>query len=54
MELKLNSLPSIAGIVNSAGVLDDKSFLDIDRKSYRDVMASKVDGKDLICMAYYY
>ncbi len=47
LEEKLNGLPSIAGIVNSAGILDDKMFMEIDRQSYREVMASKVNGKDL-------
>ncbi len=47
LEEKLNGLPSIAGIVNSAGILDDKMFMEIDRQSYREVMASKVNGKNL-------
>ncbi len=48
LEEELKNLPSIAGIVNSAGVLDDKMFSDIDRSSYQKVMTPKINGKTII------
>ena len=41
----LDELPPVAGVVNSAGVLDDKEFHKIDRSSYQKVMRPKVNGK---------
>ena len=40
----LDRLPPVAGVVNSAGVLDDKEFYKIDRSSYQKVMGPKVNG----------
>ncbi len=47
LEEALDGLPSIAGAVNSAAVLDDKTFMSIDRESYQKVMASKINCKIL-------
>ena len=41
----LDKLPPVAGVINSAGVLDDKEFYKIDRNSYQKVMGPKVNGK---------
>ena len=41
----LEKLPPVAGVINSAGVLDDKEFYKIDRNSYQKVMGPKVNGK---------
>ena len=41
----LEKLPPVAGVVNSAGVLDDKEFHKINRSSYQKVMGPKVNGK---------
>ena len=35
----------IAGIVNSAVVLDDRLFRDVDTDNYRKVMGPKINGK---------
>ena len=41
---ELRQSPKLAGIVNSAAVLDDKLFQDVERENYRKVMAPKVQG----------
>ena len=41
---ELQKSPKLAGIVNSAAVLDDKLFQDVDRENYRKVMAPKLQG----------
>ena len=41
----LDELPPVAGLINSAGVLDDKEICKIDRDSYGKVMGPKVNGK---------
>ena len=35
---------SFGGIINSAAVLDDKLFKDVDRESYRRVFGPKITG----------
>ena len=45
LDKRLDALPPVAGVINSAGILDDKEFTDIDRASYRRVMGPKVNGK---------
>eukprot|EP00794_Sanderia_malayensis_P013962 gene13962-15419_t len=44
LENFLIDLPPVAGVVNSAAVLDDKLFKDVDRENYRKVMAPKICG----------
>lgn len=41
---KLNSLPSVAGIVNSAMVLKDQFIRDFTFESFSVVMGSKIKG----------
>ena len=43
----LDKLPPVAGLINSAGVLDDKEIFKIDRDSYRKVLGPKVNGTSL-------
>ena len=45
LEENLDKLPPVAGVINSAGVLDDKECHNIDRSSYRRVMGPKINGK---------
>ena len=42
---KLESLPSVAGIVNSAMVLKDQFIKDFTFESFKDVMGPKIKGK---------
>ena len=35
----------LAGVVNSAAVIDDKLFQDVDRESYQRVMQPKITGR---------
>ena len=44
LDAQLDRLPPVAGVVNSAGVLDDRPFQDIDVSSYKKVMSPKVTG----------
>ncbi len=44
LENFLKDLSPLAGVVNSAAVLDDKLFKDVDRSNYRKVMAPKICG----------
>ena len=44
LDAQLDRLPPVAGVVNSAGVLDDRPFQDIDVSSYKRVMSPKVTG----------
>lgn len=41
---KLDDLPEVAGIINSAGIVDDKEVTNIDKDSYQRVMNPKVNG----------
>ena len=45
IEQELDKVDRLAGIVNSAVVLDDKLLQNIDRENYTKVMEPKVDGK---------
>ena len=42
---KLDSLPPVAGVVNSAGIIDDRELTSIDQESYQRVMRPKIEGK---------
>ena len=46
----LDRLPPVAGVVNSAGVLDDKELYKIDRSSYQKVMGPKVNGASFVTL----
>lgn len=41
----LRELPEVAGVVNSAGILDDKNVTSIEKESYQRVMGPKISGK---------
>ena len=41
----LDKMPPVAGVINSAGVLDDKEFHNVTRDAYRRVMGPKINGK---------
>ena len=45
IEQELDKVDRLAGIVNSAVVLDDKLLQDIDRENYTKIMGPKVNGK---------
>ena len=45
LEKELEKVGRLAGIVNSAVVLDDKLFADVDRENYTKVMGPKVNGR---------
>lgn len=45
LEQELEKVGRLAGIVNSAVVLDDKLLADVDRENYTKVMGPKVNGK---------
>ena len=51
LDESLDELPPVAGVVNSAGILDDKELNDVDRASYRRVMGPKVNGKMFVLQA---
>ena len=53
LEDVLDKSDPIAGIVNSAVVLDDRFFTDVDRDNYRKVMGPKVVGKSQICKEFF-
>ena len=44
LEEQLNKCEKIGGIINSAAVLDDKLFKDVDRENYRKVFGPKITG----------
>lgn len=44
LEQEIEKVDRLAGIVNSAVVLIDKLFQDVDRENYTKVMGPKVDG----------
>ena len=44
----LDKMPPVAGVINSAGVLDDKEFHNVTRDAYRRVMGPKINGKTFL------
>ena len=47
LEQELERASRLAGIVNSAAVLDDRLFVDVDRENYTKVMGPKVNGRSI-------